>query len=147
MSYLTSSQGPEQGERNRDRGLYPSQPASELFVTLLTFKGRSGFVRLWLLALVWQACLIAQRVLLFFFFFPQGLGHLRVWGPSLSDQILHLFIPCGCLVTVNNRILQCSREFVTEFITDPTRRPHLNNLRFLIQERLSPRTSLPTPGC
>lgn len=83
---------------------------------------------------------------IFFFFFPQGRGHLGVWGPSLSDQILHLFTACGCLVTVNSHILQCGREFVTKFVTDPTRRPHLNNLSFLIQEGLSPRTSLPTPG-
>lgn len=71
------------GEGSRDKRP-GSKSASELFVTLLTLKGRSGEA-----SGSWpQAGRLASLPKVLLFFFPQGLGRLGVWGPSLSGQIL-----------------------------------------------------------
>lgn len=99
----------------------------------------------------WQACLIAQRVLLFFYFFSlRGSG---AWESGDRHSVIRFslfrgpgWLSCDCKQSCSTVGRLCGREAVPECVSGSAGRTHLNNPGFSVslQEGMSPSTSLPT---
>lgn len=91
----------------------------------------------------WQACLIAQRVLLFFYFFPlRGSG---AWESGDRHSVIRFslfsgpgWLSCDCKQSCSTVGRLCGREAVPECVSGSAGRPHLNNPGFSVSTHPCP---------